>query len=249
MTHWTDLTYKAKDRDGSEVIVCKAANARERTITVIPGDRGVALRGDLKFSFKEHRPLLAGRGKDIFHFWINTFFIDGNYLRIPKMEIDRAYKDKRFGIDFSVDLHFASADGARDAMDAAAIGSSGSLRSLSGNVNTSTDGANGRSSEGAASASSWSSSPQPQPSQVDPGGTSSSAGHGDTSDDYSSSSSDYDDDNDDETDEISGKSPESTTALHCTAQYICVANSIIHPADPDQLLEDLEEEYRSHTLS
>ena len=43
----------------------------------------------------------------MFHFWINTRFIDNNYLRLSKQVLDKAVKDKKckmFRADFMVEL-------------------------------------------------------------------------------------------------------------------------------------------------
>eukprot|EP01027_Heterolobosea_sp_BB2_P015314 GEZU01021924.1.p1 GENE.GEZU01021924.1~~GEZU01021924.1.p1 ORF type:complete len:258 (+),score=64.84 GEZU01021924.1:842-1615(+) len=67
------------------------------------------IEGDVKFEFRN-----KGLTKEtkLFHFWINTYFIENNYLCLRKHELDGAVSDKKhrlFPENFQVELFFNNA--------------------------------------------------------------------------------------------------------------------------------------------
>jgi phosphatidylinositol-3,4,5-trisphosphate 3-phosphatase/dual-specificity protein phosphatase PTEN len=107
------ILYKIRDKNDVDVVVYKQnSNVKIRNNTLeLPCEPRVPLCDDLKFIFKEKK-LLSPTQKDLFHFWINTCFINKSYVCIPKLEIDRLHRDikhKEYPKDFRVEIFFTLA--------------------------------------------------------------------------------------------------------------------------------------------
>ncbi len=79
---------------------------RDAKETVLLLDPPAPICGDVKIEF--FHKTKTGKEK-MFHFWFNTFFVDGTVLRLPKSEIDKANKDKKhklFPASFVLELAF-----------------------------------------------------------------------------------------------------------------------------------------------
>jgi hypothetical protein len=75
----------------------------------------VLLNGNMKFIFFDHDAF--GSDEKMFHFWINTCFIEGNYLCLEKAQLDKACKDKKsknFPQGFKIELFLNRLEGASD---------------------------------------------------------------------------------------------------------------------------------------
>eukprot|EP01012_Entosiphon_sulcatum_P067499 TRINITY_DN9723_c0_g1_i1.p1 TRINITY_DN9723_c0_g1~~TRINITY_DN9723_c0_g1_i1.p1 ORF type:complete len:605 (+),score=97.54 TRINITY_DN9723_c0_g1_i1:2083-3897(+) len=82
-------------------------------IVLIPR-KPVILHGDIKFCFFDHDKV--GSDDAMFHFWLNTAFVPAdNTVRLPKLQIDRACKDKgkEFDARFEVEVKFVDPFGGR----------------------------------------------------------------------------------------------------------------------------------------
>ncbi len=55
--------------------------------------QNILLNGDVKFIFFDYD--MVGSHEKMFHFWINTSFIKGDYLCFEKAVLDSACKDKK----------------------------------------------------------------------------------------------------------------------------------------------------------
>eukprot|EP00475_Leptophrys_vorax_P032564 TRINITY_DN5041_c0_g1_i3.p1 TRINITY_DN5041_c0_g1~~TRINITY_DN5041_c0_g1_i3.p1 ORF type:complete len:249 (-),score=53.06 TRINITY_DN5041_c0_g1_i3:48-794(-) len=65
------------------------------------------IRGDIKIVFLHEDQYSFDHA--MFHLWVNTAFFEENFLRLPKMEIDKAVKDKshkKFDENFTVELNY-----------------------------------------------------------------------------------------------------------------------------------------------
>lgn len=82
------LKYKIKDRFGRDLIECTGKNDRDKNNRIVlPGTPHMRLSADIKFVFKE---MGFGKGKkDVFHFWMNTYFVENGALLLKRREIDR----------------------------------------------------------------------------------------------------------------------------------------------------------------
>jgi phosphatidylinositol-3,4,5-trisphosphate 3-phosphatase/dual-specificity protein phosphatase PTEN len=62
---------------------------------------------DVKVSIQKKK---GGKMKPVINFWFNTTFIDDNFLAIPKLEMDKAYKDakkhKHYKENFQAEVYF-----------------------------------------------------------------------------------------------------------------------------------------------
>ncbi|SPQ99963.1 unnamed protein product (mitochondrion) [Plasmodiophora brassicae] len=83
------------------------------------GDKGVDLtclvhvRGNVKLEFFDQDQYKFDT--PMFHFWLNTSFIEHNYIKLEKFELDKAHKDrdhKKFDPDFAVEVFFRPDDAA-----------------------------------------------------------------------------------------------------------------------------------------
>lgn len=69
------------------------------------------IRGDVKLLFWNEEEYSSD--VELFHFWINTSFIEDNYMKLEKQSIDKACKDKsakKFDNNLSVEMYFRSDD-------------------------------------------------------------------------------------------------------------------------------------------
>lgn len=96
----TVLGFHGKETHGD--IVCKDEADGSPT--------GCTLYGDVNFVFYDHDKIQSDT--KMMHFWINTAFIENDYLCLEKKVIDGARKDKKcekFAANFKVELFFSSA--------------------------------------------------------------------------------------------------------------------------------------------
>lgn len=69
------------------------------------------VRGDIKFIFYNEEEY--SNDTPICHFWVNTNFMEDNYIKLTKIQIDKATKDsenKKFSEKFGVELYFRPDD-------------------------------------------------------------------------------------------------------------------------------------------
>jgi phosphatidylinositol-3,4,5-trisphosphate 3-phosphatase and dual-specificity protein phosphatase PTEN len=75
--------------------------SNDKNITIKFDNGNVELIHDVKFAF------VKSKKKKFFHFWFNTNFIENNYLKLEKKDIDKAYKDKKnFDENFQIEVFF-----------------------------------------------------------------------------------------------------------------------------------------------
>lgn len=89
--------------------VHKVENMRKGQQSIELSCEGVELRGDVRISFYDHDEF-PPRDEKMFFFWFHTGFIENNYLRLLKPEIDGAAHDRSCAVyhnDFAVELFFS----------------------------------------------------------------------------------------------------------------------------------------------
>jgi phosphatidylinositol-3,4,5-trisphosphate 3-phosphatase/dual-specificity protein phosphatase PTEN len=65
------------------------------------------IKNDVKVSLQKKK---GGKSKPVINFWFNTMFVDDHFLAIPKLQMDKAYKDakknKNYPENFQAEVFF-----------------------------------------------------------------------------------------------------------------------------------------------